>query len=149
MSFLAEKLCFLLLCMLLTALNSIDTITEMNVLLCRTLMSLKHCFSVLAGFKRTSMMCGTSQKPQLQGRTIPLHTVRSHSLITDHDTSHIVVCVSCSYDALRGSCCYFEETPVRLTTGCQSLLSVIFSPLFGLCDWSPAGGERSRLHSLL
>lgn len=42
-----------------------------------------------------------------------------------------------------------SKTPVRLTTGCQTLLSVIWFPFFGLCDCSPAGGERSRLHSLL
>lgn len=83
-----------------------------------------------------------------------LHTLwgNCHNVFTDHNVSHIVVCISSFFfpdGALCGSCCYFEETPARLTTGCQRLQSVILLPLFGLCDCSPAGGERSRLHSLL
>lgn len=96
-------------------------------------------------------MCETSQKHQLQGRTSSSHTVSGLSYINRSQctVSHSVVRASCSYGALCGSCCYFKRTPVRLTAGCQRLLSVILCPLFGLCDCNPAGGERSRLHSLL
>lgn len=102
------------------------------ILVCRPLMSLKRCLSMLAGFENINILYGTSQKLQPQGMTVSLHIVRKLSQC-DH-------CVSCSDGALCGSCCYFEETPVRLTTGCQILLSVILFPLFGLYDCSPAGG---------
>ncbi|KAJ4925973.1 hypothetical protein JOQ06_008158 [Pogonophryne albipinna] len=56
------------------------------------------------------------------------------NVLTPYDCDSVITYPKClilrcvfvvSYDALCGPCCYFEETPERLTTGCQSPLSVI------------------------
>lgn len=140
---LTEKLCFLFISMLLVAVNSMAAQSRFWFI--------EHwwVWSSISAWKQVSSCQHVEWniKPQLQGRTISLHIVRPLSQC-DHRSqcaSHVFLFGG----VLCGSCCYFEETPVRLTTGCQSLLSVILLPLFGLCDCSPAGGERSRLQSLL
>ena len=121
-----------------------------------------RCYLMLSGFMsatftaRLMAVCDPGGEKHLHTQKVrsALHCGSSCALDNPYidciQSDHRAQCVSnvalCSYVALCGPCCYFEETPVRLTTGCHS---VILCPLSGLCDCSPADGERSRLHSLL
>lgn len=101
-------------------------------------MSLKHCLKHVGRFeKHQCVVLNSSENFSYREWHLLIHCVCAcvcvfgrdcHNVITDHTVSDIVVCVSCSYGALCGSCCYFEEFLVRLTTGCHSLLSLIFVP---------------------
>lgn len=139
-----EKFCFLLLCLLLTALNSRVT-TVQFMFGC-----VDHWWAwstVSAGSfqKYQYVVLNSSETPATGNDNLPTHCEGyCNHVITDHNVSNMAVCVSCSYGGLCGSCCYFEQFRDRLTIGCESLLSLILFPLSG-----PAGGERSRLHSLL
>lgn len=56
-----------------------------------------------------------------------------HNVITDCNVSHIAF--SC-YDALCGSCCYFEGSTVRLTTGCQcDFVPSLWTLCLQSCRW--------------
>lgn len=90
----------------------------------RRVISLKFC-CMLACLKSTTILCVTLRHSrERKKKKIPSHIVRTLSQC-DHSVSYIVVHVSGCYGVLCWSCCYFEEIPVVLTTGCQSLLSVI------------------------
>lgn len=62
----------------------------------RLLMSLKLYLNLLAGFRTISVLCvEILRKSSHKGWNILTHRGNCHSVITDHNVSNIVVCVSC------------------------------------------------------
>lgn len=83
------------LCMLLTALNSMDAAAHMKVLSHRALMSLKRYFSMLAGLKKTNkkkqyVVWTLSETPATR-KTISSHIVRQLSQC-DHRSQCVSYC---------------------------------------------------------